>query len=107
MKAGRTIFAVLIAVAVVLLPVEGSFAAAGPSPIAGMSHCDHDHGAPPGKDTGDASSKAACAMACAGFVTPLVSTPVPPVRLVRTGPPPAARALVPHAASPLFRPPRA
>ena len=115
LRIGRTIFAVLISLAVATLPATTGFAAhvataTEMSASKVMPDCDHHHNAPSDKTkktAGDCACLAACALTCFSFTAPGFSG--------ITFSPPASAALKPvHAStdvssrmgSPPFRPPR-
>jgi len=115
LRIARTIFAVLISLAVATLPAATGFAAhvataTEMSASKVMPDCDHHHNAPSDKTqktAGDCACMAACALTCFSFSAPGFSgiTFSPPasaaLKLVR-----ASTNISSRMGSPPFRPPR-
>ena len=110
----RTIFALVIAVSVALLPGAAAFKPT-PMPMTAMSDmasagaaedcCPPD--ANPCKGIGDCGAMAGCALKCFSFSPAFASVIAFPLAHSSIVPPRVSPALLARAASPPFRPPRA
>jgi hypothetical protein len=107
MKAVRTIFALLIALAVATVPVSAGLAvpaSSGAAEMAGMDCCPQP--APCNKAVDDCAAMAVCALKCFNFFSPIVSDVVAPTTAVEVGPMLAIEAPRSQSSQPPFRPPR-
>ena len=107
----RTVFALLIALSVAMLPAIGGGAFASHSQDAAMASMDdcplhHHHGAPAKKAMDDCCAMAVCALKCFSYCGAMVSDLIYPSRRATIEPLLASKALRSHTGSPPFRPPR-
>src|SRR5581483_5924132 len=115
MSIARTIFALVIALSVAMLPAAGSFAVAGHSAMSsaapcadhGRSHSPGHHGSPTDKAKNDCADMAACIVHCFGISGLVSPTPAPVVLAAAIEPSFSAHSFLPHVGNPPFRPPRA
>jgi len=109
MSTVRTVFALLIALSVAMLPAIGGGAfASQDAAMASMDDCPHQHhhGAPAKKAMDDCCAMAVCALKCFSYCGAMVSELVYPSRTATIEPPLVSKALRSQAGSPPFRPPR-
>jgi hypothetical protein len=108
----RTVFALVIALSVAMLPAIGGGAFASHSQDAAMASMDdcphhhHHHGAPAKKAMDDCCAMAVCALKCFSYCGAMVSELVYPSLTATIEPLLASKALHSQTGSPPFRPPR-
>ena len=116
MRIGRTIVAVLVALAVAMLPTATGFASGAMTAMEisaspAMPDCDHHHNAPGGKtqkSMDDCASMAGCALKCFNFTgTILAGIAYSSSASAALKPVHASNIFASQMGSPPFRPPRA
>lgn len=112
MVTGRAILAILISLAVALLPATGGFAAvadlSGVAAVAAAEHsdcCEHAD-APCDKAKDNCCAMAVCAIKCFNFYGVTISHALASLAIASLGPAPASEWLRSPPAAPPFRPPR-